>query len=197
MKLRFLSLSLLVVVVTTILFSLPVLAKIGVGVGAEEISLLDSIRAGDSYDLPAVRIFNTGDEITTYTMNVSYDQEYLQLRPKQDWFLFTPRTFTLQAGQSQKINIQMSVPANAASGDYFALIESGPVAKNEVGTSVGIAVGTKLFFTLQSVNFFQMLFTKFVNFSPWSWLISIVCFLILIILLIKKFLFFKFVLRKK
>lgn len=197
MKVQFLSLSFLVLIVTTIFFSSQVLAKIGVGVGDEEISLLEPIKAGDKYTIPGVRIFNTGDEVTTYTMNVSYDQEYSQLRPKQDWFLFTPRTFTLQPGQSQKINIQMSVPAKAASGDYFALIESGPVVKNEVGTSVGIAVGTKLFFTLQSVSFLQMLVTKFINFSPWSWVIMIVCFVLTIIFLLNKFFSLNFVFRKK
>lgn len=88
------------------LFSLQVaLAKVGVGMGAGEIKLTESVKPGSIYSLPTLRIFNTGDETTTYGMGVAYHQDYHQLRPGEDWFSFSPATFTIEPGKSQEVEI--------------------------------------------------------------------------------------------
>ena len=150
-----------------------VLAKVGVGMGAGEIRVDEPVKLGGIYELPSVRIFNTGDEITTYGMGVAFHQDYHQLRPDKNWFSFNPSTFTINPGGSQEVKITMLVPLKGEPGDYFAFIESGPVLTNAPGTSVGVAVATKLYFTLVPANLFQAIGFRvasfFETYSPWSW----------------------------
>lgn len=178
-----------------------VVAKVGVGMGAGEIRLTESLKPGGIYSLPSVRIFNTGDETTTYGMNVAYHQDRPELRPKQDWFSFNPTTFTIGAGESQEIQVTMMIPVKAEPGDYFAFIESGPMASNQPGTSVGVAVATKLFFTVIPANIWQAMSYRvaafFDTYSPWSWAgLSFVLFVI-VVAFVRKFFSFNIAMRKK
>jgi hypothetical protein len=126
-------------------FSQYALGKVGVGMGAGEIRITEEIKPGGIYSLPNLRVFNTGDETTTYGMNIAYHQNNPELRPEKSWFTFTPATFTVEPGESQEVQVAMFVPVKTDPGDYFAFVESGPVALNGPGTSVGVAVATKLF----------------------------------------------------
>ncbi len=188
--------------VTVFLFNLPIVsAKIGVGMGAGEIRLTDSIKQGGIYSLPNLRIFNTGDETTTYSMNVAYHQDRPELRPKYDWFSFSPNKFTLEAGKSQEVQVSMIVPVKAKQGDYFAFIESGPVVSNKPGTSVGVSVATKLFFTVVPANIWQAIGYRvsafFDTYSPWSYGGAGIIILVVVLVLFKKFFSFDIAVRKK
>ncbi|MCX6787146.1 MAG: hypothetical protein NTY93_01310 [Candidatus Kaiserbacteria bacterium] len=90
-------------------FAHTAFARVGVGMGAGEIRLTDPIKPGGIYTLPKLRIFNTGDETTTYGLDVAYHADMPELRPAQDWFSFSPSTFTLLAGDSQEVSITMTV----------------------------------------------------------------------------------------
>jgi hypothetical protein len=148
-------------------------AKIGVGMGAGEIRVTEDIKPGGIYSLPSLRVFNTGDETTTYAMNVAYHQDNPQFRPAKDWFDFEPATFTLEPGQSEEIFVSMTVPVKATPGEYFAFLESGPVQTQAEGTSVGVAVATKLYFTIVPANLWQAFLyrtTAFMQtYAPWTW----------------------------
>lgn len=180
--------------------SLIASAKIGVGMGAGEVRLTEPVKPGGFYTLPSLRIFNTGDEITTYGMRVTYHQENPQLRPRKSWFIFKPETFTLEAGKSHEVSITMVVPVKAEPGDYFAFLESGPVASNQPGTSVGVAVATKLFFTVVPANIFQAVIYRtssfFSAYSPWSYVGLGVALFILAVFLFRKFFSFNIGVRK-
>lgn len=176
-------------------------AKIGVGMGAGEIRLTDPIKPGGIYALPPLRIFNTGDEVTTYGMDVAYHQDHLELRPKQEWLSFSPEKFTLEAGASQEVQVTMTVPVKALPGDYFAFVESGPVASDKPGTSVGIAVAAKLFFTIVPANIWQATGYRvsafFNTYAPWSWVgLGVIIFIILFALL-RRFFSFNLAMRKR
>ncbi|PIT96520.1 hypothetical protein COT82_02835 [Candidatus Campbellbacteria bacterium CG10_big_fil_rev_8_21_14_0_10_35_52] len=178
-----------------------VLAKVGVGMGAGEIRVDEPVKLGGIYELPSVRIFNTGDEITTYGMGVAFHQDYHQLRPDKNWFSFNPSTFTIHPGESQEVSITMIVPLKVAPGDYFSFIESGPVPTNAPGTSIGVAVGTKLYFTLAPANIFQAIGFRissfFKTYSPWSWGgLGFIAFIGLLFIF-KKFFSFNIAMRKK
>lgn len=148
-------------------------AKIGVGMGAGEIRVTEDIKPGGIYVLPSLRVFNTGDETTTYGMNVAYHQDNPELRPAMTWFSFEPSTFTLEPGQSQEVTISMTVPVKALPGEYFSFLESGPVRTQAEGTSVGVAVATKLYFTVVPANIWQAFIYRmsaFMNtYAPWTW----------------------------
>ncbi len=149
------------------------LAKVGVGMGAGEIKVTQDIKPGGIYTLPSLRVFNTGDETATYGMNIAYHQDNPELRPGKSWFTFEPATFTLDAGQSQEVLISMTVPVQATPGDYFSFLESGPVQTQEAGTSVGVAVATKLYFSIVPANLWQALVYRTSAFmhtyAPWTW----------------------------
>lgn len=183
------------------LFSaVAVFAKIGVGMGAGEIRLTEPIKLGGIYEIPSVRIFNTGDETTTYGMNVAYHQDHHEFRPAKEWFSFNPDRFTLEPNGSQEVLITMTVPLKGEPGDYFAFIESGPVPTNAPGTSVGVAVATKLYFTLVPANIFQAISFRvssfFTTYSPWSW--GALGFLapIIVFMIVRKFFSFNIAVRK-
>ncbi len=169
--------------------------------GAGEVRLTDPVKPGGIYSLPLMRIFNTGDEVTTYGMNVAYHQDHLEHRPMRDWFTFTPATFTLEPGASQEVAVTMTLPLKTVPGAYFAFIESGPVASNAPGTSVGIAVASKLYFTTAPANMWQAIGYRtsafFETYSPWSWVGLGVAGFIILILLIRRFVSFDIALRKK
>ncbi|MBI4089050.1 hypothetical protein HY415_03050 [Candidatus Kaiserbacteria bacterium] len=188
-------------IVPLLFSSSAVFAKIGVGMGAGEIRLTEPMKLGGIYPLPDLRIFNTGDEVTTYGMDVAYHQDRPELRPAEEWFSFSPATFTLEPGESQEIRVIMTVPLKAEPGDYFAFVESGPVASNKPGTSVGVAVASKLFFTVVPANIFQAILFRtssfFKTYAPWSWVGLIVLFSILLLALIRRFFSFNIAMRKK
>src|SRR3989344_9666383 len=194
--------SLLAVAISSFLFSSysVVLAKVGVGMGAGEIRLTEPVKPGGIYELPNLRIFNTGDEVTTYGMNVAYHQDRPELRPAQSWFSFNPATFTLEAGKSQEVQVTMMVPVKAEPGDYFAFVESGPVASEQPGTSVGVAVASKLFFTVVPANIWQAIGYRvsafFATYSPWSWGGVGLIALIILVVTIRRFFSFNIAMRK-
>jgi len=175
-------------------------AKVGVGMGAGEIRLTDPIKPGGIYELPSVRIFNTGDETTTYGMNIAYHQERLEKRPAKEWFSFNPATFTLEPGKSQDVSVTMLVPVKTEPGDYFAFIESGPVPSNEPGTSVGVAVATKLFFTADPANVFQAMqfrITSLVSaYAPWSWVAMGLFAILMFFIVVRRFVSFNISVRR-
>ena len=164
----------ILLVVFLSVYAVTALAKVGVGMGAGEIRLTEKVKPGGIYTLPSLRIFNTGDETTLYGMGIAYHQEHLELRPLKEWFTYTPTTFTLEPGESQNVSTMMVIPVKTEPGDYFAFIESGPVPDDKPGTSVGVAVGARLFFTVAPANIFQAAIyrtsTFFSTYSPWSWI---------------------------
>ncbi len=177
-----------------------VLGKIGVGMGAGEIKITEPIKPGGMYTLPSLRIFNTGDETTTYGMNVAYHQDHPELRPGKDWFTFDPPTFTLDPGASQEVSITMLVPVKTDPGDYFAFVESGPVAESGPGTSVGVAVATKLYFTVVYANLWQAITYRvaafFTAYAPWSWIALGATLLIVFWFILSRFVSFNISFRK-
>lgn len=81
-------------------------------------------------------------------MAITYQHEQEQLRPEEAWFSFNPKSFHLEAGGSQKVDISLNLPVKARPGDYFAYLEAHPTAKKE-GVTIGVAAATKLYFTVK------------------------------------------------
>ena len=163
------------ILVSGLLIASGAFAKVGVGMGAGEIKVTEDIKPGGIYELPSLRVFNTGDETTTYGMNIAYHQDNPQNRPGKGWFNFQPSTFTIEPGQSQEVSISMTVPVKALPGEYFAFLESGPVQIQSEGTSIGVAVATKLYFNIVPANIWQAILYRtsaFMNtYSPWTWIV--------------------------
>lgn len=182
-------------------FSKTALAKIGVGVGSGKIQIGDKLKPGEIYRLPSLNVLNTGDEDSDYEVSISYHNDMPQLRPKQDWFIFSPREFYLKPGEVKVVEITLNLPLKMEPGDYFSYIEAHPAKKTESGkTSIGVAAATKLYFTVIPASFLQGIYYKIVSFwkiySPWTNRIAFSLVLIIAAFVFKRFFNFQVNLKK-
>jgi hypothetical protein len=174
--------------------------SIGVGVGIGKIQLDKPLRAGGIYSLPDLPVIDTGDESGDYLAEVQYLENIPEIRPAQEWFNFSPATFSLKPGEVQQVKVTLTIPLKTKPGDYFAYLEARPVAKHIQGqTSIGVAAAAKLYFTVEPSNLFQGLYYRFISlygrYHPWDTIgLSVLAFLMLTRFIGKRF---KFEIAKK
>lgn len=183
---------LLALLFSFLLFPALAFARIGVGVATGKIKVQDKLKPGIIYNLPALTVINTGDVPSDYEVDVTYYEKQPQLKPPNDWFIFSPQRFHLDPGKVQIINIKLNLPISVTPGDYFGFLEAHPIQKDTVGkTTIGIAAATKLYFTLVPANIFYGLYYKIISFweiyAPWPQRVLTVIVLIGALLFIRKF----------
>ena len=155
------------------LFASPLfaLASVGVGVNLGKINIEEPLKPGGLYTFPVIGVINTGDTAGDYAFEVTYHQDQPELRPDAEWFSVSPSTFSLGAGESQNVEIQLSLPVKMKPGDYFAYLEAHPVVVSGPGTTIGIAAATKTYFTVVPANLWQALIHRVSSFfslyAPW------------------------------
>jgi len=175
-----------------ILFSNTVLAKIGVGVNTGKIQVDEKLKAGMIYKLPSITVINTGDEPAEYITSVAYHQNQPELRPEQNWFIFTPQKFHLDPGKGQLVEIKINLPLRIEPGNYFAYLESRPIVTVKKGTTtLGVAAAAKLYFTVVPANIFYGIYYRIASFfsvyAPWPQRVVIVILIIVLLVLFRKF----------
>lgn len=169
------------------------LAKIGVGMGTGKIQVDQRLKAGLIYTLPPIAILNTGDESSEYGVGIQYHENQPEMRPPKEWFGFEPSEFHLEPGQSQIVQVKLTLPVRGAKpGDYFAFLQGFPIKKAVVGgTSVGVAAAAKLYFTVAPANFFVGVYYRAISlltlYSPWSYALSAIIIAALAIVLFRRF----------
>ena len=189
-----------------LLLPMLALAKIGVGVGTGKITVDQPLKPGLIYTLPSLSVVNTGDEPGEYGVSIEYHEGQEQradmgLRPNKEWFKFEPESFYLEPGQSQPVQIKLSLPIKGVKpGKYFAYLEGHPVKKNVGGqTSIGVAAAAKLYFTVAPANIFQGIYYRFISlysrYHPWDTIILALIFAALVLRFISKR--FKFQIARK
>ena len=138
------------------------LATVGVGVGLGSIQVDETLKQGMKYNLPTLPVLNTGDVAGEYTVEVAYHKDQEELLPPKEWFTFTPETFTLEPGETQNVEMVLTLPIDdVVPGDYFAYIEGKPIQNLETGeTSIGVAAATKLNFTVDPANIFEGIYYR-------------------------------------
>ena len=151
------------------------LAKLGVGVGLGKVDIDEELSPGGIYKLPTLPVLNTGDEDGEYQVSVTFREDQEEFRPDEGWFTFSPQSFPLKAGESQQVEISVTLPLNIRPGDYFAFLEASPKVSGE-GVSVGVAAATKLNFTVKPANILQAIIERirklFENNAPASYVIA-------------------------
>ncbi|MEX2515110.1 MAG: hypothetical protein WD335_03205 [Candidatus Paceibacterota bacterium] len=180
-----------------LLLSLPVVTfgAIGVGVGTGKIQVDKPLNPGAVNTLPSVMVINTGDETSGYTMSIEYHENQEEMRPPEEWFVFSPETFTLEPGQTRAVGIQLDIPIKTVPGEYFAFLEARPVSTSESGgTSIGIAAASKLNFSVAPANFIQGVYYRTLSilerYSPWSYsLLAIIVTTLLVVYIKRRFSF--------
>ncbi|MBT4849361.1 hypothetical protein HON36_00740 [Candidatus Parcubacteria bacterium] len=119
---------------------------VGVGVGTGKIDLDKNLQAGDTYQLEAVQVLNTGSDPVDFQMSVSFSDSAEELQPDESWIKFDPEIFFLEAGDKREVNIFLDLPTDAKEGDYFAFLEATPITQG--GLKISAAV--KLYFTIET-----------------------------------------------
>jgi len=179
------------------------LAKIGVGVGIGKIYVDQPLKSGLIYTLPTFVLVNTGDEPSEYGVQIVFHENQKEMRPAKEWFKFEPSQFYLEPGQSQLVQIKLTLPIMGAKpGDYFAFLQGRPLQKTESGmTSVGVAAATKLYFTVAPANIFVGIYYRIASlatlYSPWSYVVSAIVIAALLIAILRRFISFNIGIRKK
>ena len=148
MNRRLLFTLLLISTVFALTFTPFAVAKVGVGVGLGKVQIDEELFPGGIYNLPSLPVLNTGDEDGTYEVEVTYLTDQEEMRPESEWFSFSPQSFPLAAGESQLVDVSLTLPVDTRPGDYFAFLEAHPVAEGE-GVTIGVAAATKLNFTVE------------------------------------------------
>lgn len=175
-----------------LIFPVIVFARVGVGIGTGKIQVDQPLKPGGIYDIPPLSVLNTGDELGDYGVTIEYNEKQPQLWPAREWFHFQPASFSLEPGQAQTVNIELSLPLKTEPGDYFAYLEAHPVKTAVPGvTSIGVAAAAKLYFTVAPANIWQAIYyrVKFIfdTYSPWSWVVLAVILAAIIILITRKY----------
>lgn len=180
-------------------------AKIGVGVGSGKIQVDQSLKPGLIYTLPAITVINTGDEASEYGVGIQHRENQSEIKPEKDWFNFEPNNFNLEPGQTQVVQIKLTLPVKGAEpGNYFAFLQAYPDSRTQAGnTSVGVAAAAKLYFSVEPANFFAGLYYRTASIShqyaPWSYIILGFIFASIIVALFRRFFSFNigFSVKKK
>lgn len=143
---------LLLVTLTLALSALSDIGRVaagpGVGVSTGEIRVEDRLAPGGSYRLPAIGVFNSGDQASEYQVRVGRAGDLPKLFPGEGWVKLEPARFRLAPNESRAVAVTLVLPRDARPGDYFAYLQASPVTELE-GASVAIAAATKLEFTVR------------------------------------------------
>jgi hypothetical protein len=128
-------------------------AAAGVGVGTGKIMLDETLAGGNTYNLPAMTVYNTGDEASDYEMEVTFNERQPELKPGANWVNFSPKKFGLSPGAAQTVNMTIAVPKGAKTGDYYAYLEAHSIAPKATGQAVAhisAAAAAKFYFSAEN-----------------------------------------------
>jgi hypothetical protein len=180
------------IIVASFFFTQSIFATLGVGVGTGKIRVDQKLKPGTIYNLPSLTVLNTGDEPSDYGVAMTYNEKQPQLKPPQDWFIFSPSKFHLDPGKVQVVTIKLNLPVRTQPGDYYGYLEAHPVKKAKAGVStIGIAAAAKLYFTVIPGNIFEGIYYKVASlwnvYAPWPQAVSIAVVIIAVIIFFKKF----------
>jgi hypothetical protein len=145
-------------------------ASQGVAVDVGGIAIDQKLTPGGGYRLPVIGVRNPGTERTTYRMGASAIEG--AAAPPEQWFDFSPRTFTLKPGETKPVQVRLTLPANAEPNDYTALV--GAQIASGRGVRVGAAAAARTTFTVEPSNLLQARWLQLKRFfgdnRPWTWL---------------------------
>ena len=188
------------------LVSLPIFsfASIGVGVGTGKIQVDEPLKPGIINSLPALTVFNTGDESSDYGVSIEYQTSQPELKPNKEWFSFEPSNFNLEPGKAQIVQVKLTLPMSGVKpGKYFAYLEAHPNATvaGKGGTSVGAAAAAKLYFTIAPANFAQGAYYRMMAlvmvYSPTSYVIFTMIGFACLVALFRRYFSFNLGIKKK
>lgn len=195
------------VIIIILILPFAAFGNIGVGVGTGKILVDEPLKPGLIHTIPSLIVVNTGDEPADYSVSIDYRGNQPELKPNKEWFSFEPLQFALEPGQSQIVQIKLTLPIKTNPGDYFAYLEAYPIKKTIAsgGATIGVVAAAKLYFTVAPANIWQGIAYRISSFlrmySPWSWvvlaLIAAAAIIIVLKTIFKKFLKIQIKIKRK
>jgi P pilus assembly chaperone PapD len=138
-----------------LLLSANIEASAGVGIMPAQININEDLTPGDHYILPLLQIHNTGDTGANYAVVLSKVSDPNKYSPDEKFFIINPQYFRLEPGESQSIHLTLTIPIKALPGDYLAHIKAYPVSDAQSGTQIGLAVASKIYFSVKPASTWQ------------------------------------------
>jgi len=139
------------VIVVATAGALPAGASLGAGISASPVTLQESAKPGQHYDLGTVKVVNTGTEPSAYALRIDAANGGRQV--PRSWVRFSPDTVQLAPKASTAVNVALRIPKQQAAGEYRALIVAHTVAlRRAAGAGVGAAAATKLSFRVRNAG---------------------------------------------
>jgi hypothetical protein len=90
------------------------------------IRIVDGLRPGASYRLPALGVRNHGSVRTTYRLVVSSGAAEAATRRPRRWLRFVPPTVTIDAGRSRAVGVRLDLGRDADPGAYAVVLGVRP-----------------------------------------------------------------------
>jgi hypothetical protein len=119
----------------------------GVAIDLGRIDVDEELTQGERYQLPTLGVRNPGTAASEYHMTI---QPVAGTdAPAATWFSFSPTSFGLEPDARQPVEVALEIPADAAGGDYAALI-AVEVAPDGEGARVGAAAASRLTFSISA-----------------------------------------------
>lgn len=176
-------------------------AQAGVAISPGIIRVDEPLLPGAYYNLPSLQVINTGEEASDYQVEIAKVAGLKELSPPAEFISFSPKSFHLEPGASQSISLGLNLPVKAKPGDYLAYIEAHPVSPDREGVSVGIAVASKVYFTIKPANIVVAVFTAITSFfvtrAPISYIVLGIVLLGIAIFFLRKYLKFELKIGRK
>ena len=122
-------------------------ASVGVGVQAAPVRLSGAARAGQSYQLPALAVINTGSQPEAITVRVQRIMPGPGRAVPATWVHIPGQGVRVPPHAEASIPLGLSVPRSAKPGDYLTeLVAYGSAAVRAGAAHLGAAAATKLEF---------------------------------------------------
>jgi hypothetical protein len=129
----------------------PVAADVGAAIDPGEVAVRDPLHAGSAVRLPVFRVRNPGDTTTTYRITAGGLRGTSATPAEQSWFAVTPAIVVLEPGATAEVVATIAPAPDTTAGRYVGLITAEVVLAG-VGTRVGVAAGTRVFFDVNATD---------------------------------------------
>lgn len=124
-------------------------ATLGVGVTSRSITINESLRPGESCEIPQIGVANTGDESAQYEVSFVTAPEKGRMDAEPSWFSISPRVVGPEPGRVHYVKASLELPRTVKPGDYTAFLVASPLTTvDQNGTPVRLAAGTMVRFTV-------------------------------------------------
>jgi hypothetical protein len=134
--------------------STPQKSIIGAGVGATPLQLHTDVRPGRHYRFPPLYVVNTGSRTSNYLVRIEQLGAQTGHQVPAAWLQVARTRLRLRPHKSALIPVSLSVPKNAAGGNYRTdLIVGTSMQRPGRGATLGAAAADQLIFTIATPGF--------------------------------------------